>query len=121
MKNKIGICIFGIVAVIIIALILNYFDKKFINSNSETEQKVPKTKVYETVKEVNENNNTEAEYNYSLKIENEMLVVYNKQDKLFDTGIGQSDLPSDLCKKIEDGFGFNTEQELYDFLESYSS
>ena len=82
---------------------------------------MPQTKVYETVKEVNNKASTKEKYIYSIKFENDMLVVYNEQNKMFDTGIELRDLPSDLCQKIDEGYGFDTEQELYDFLESYSS
>ncbi len=32
-----------------------------------------------------------------------------------------NELPEDIKSKINNGFGFETESELYDFLESYSS
>lgn len=121
MKNKIGICIFGLVAVVLIAFILDYFDKRFLNNSSETEQNIPQSKVYETVKEVKQKDSTEEKSVYSIKVENEMLVVYKDDNKMFDTGIELSDLPTDFCEKINDGVGFENEQELYDFLESYSS
>ena len=42
-------------------------------------------------------------------------------DKFFDTGVYYNELPEDIKSKINNGFGFETESELYDFLESYSS
>ena len=51
------------------------------------------------------------------------LVIYNQitSERYDNTSIYVKDLPERLQKELESGLYFYNEQELYDFLENYSS
>lgn len=60
---------------------------------------------------------------YYLKVEYGRVVVFESKNKsiYMETGIEVYTLPSEIQEKLESGIFFQSEQELYDFLESYSS
>ena len=60
---------------------------------------------------------------YYLKVSEEYLTVYySETDQVyFETGLKLSDLPSDLQKEAKTGISFSNLEELYSFLENYSS
>ncbi len=60
---------------------------------------------------------------YYIKSEHGRLVVYeSKNENIYmETGIEMYTLPIEIQDKLESGIFFQTEGELYDFLESYSS
>ena len=62
-------------------------------------------------------------YMYYIKVVDGRLVVFeNKNQSIFmETSIEFSTLSKELQEKIETGIFFQTESQLYDFLESYSS
>ena len=62
-------------------------------------------------------------YEYYVKEEYNKLVVYRykNHEKFMETSINREDLPLDLQDKLKKYIFFQTEGELYDFLESYSS
>lgn len=83
--------------------------------NVRTKEEEPEETV-ESMKDV------EAE-RYYLKLEDDYLAVYNSDtDKIyFETGLKVSDLPEDLQEKAKTGIPFSSLEELYSFLENYSS
>ena len=60
---------------------------------------------------------------YYLKMSEEYLTVYYTETDLvyFETGLKLSDLPSDLQEEAKTGISFSNLEELYSFLENYSS
>lgn len=62
-------------------------------------------------------------YAYLVLEQDGVLVVYEADGEtvLFETNIRVQNLDAELQKKVEEGLPFVNEQDLYDFLESYSS
>lgn len=62
-------------------------------------------------------------YAYLVLEQDGVLVVYEADGEtvLFETNIRVQNLDAELQEKVEEGLPFVNEQELYDFLESYSS
>ena len=62
-------------------------------------------------------------YAYIIKQKDGILVVYQSDGitEFFETNIRIRDLNEDMVKKLENGIRFSDDQELYAFLESYSS
>lgn len=62
-------------------------------------------------------------YAYVIKQKDGILVVYQSDGitEFFETNIRIRDLNEDMVKKLENGIRFSDDQELYAFLESYSS
>ncbi len=118
MKRQISVSIFLSVLVIILALM-------YIKFNNETRVKE------EQVTTENEVTNEESitisqeyiSYPYYIKSEYGRLVVYeSKYEEVFmETGIEVKLLPFEIQEKLKSGIFFQTEGELYDFLEAYSS
>lgn len=65
----------------------------------------------------------DPQYKYLLQVRNGELSVYDAQtSKLYlDTGIRLPELPDYVRLRVDEGMGFYTEEELFAFLESYSS
>ncbi len=63
------------------------------------------------------------QYEFVIFVRDGVLVVYqnDKETEYFETNIRVSDLDGELAGQLETGIYFLNEQELYDFLESYSS
>ena len=118
MKRQVSVSIF--LAVLVIALAWLY-----IKFNNETQ---PKNQNITTENDVSkeESITISQEYltcPYYIKAEYGRLVVYlsKTQEIYMETAIELDVLPLDIQEKIDSGIFFQTEQELYDFLESYSS
>ncbi len=62
-------------------------------------------------------------YTYVIKQKDGILVVYQSDGvtEFFETNIRVRDLDVGMIKKLENGIFFSNDQELYAFLESYSS
>ena len=62
-------------------------------------------------------------YAYIIKQKDGILVVYQSDGitEFFETNIRIRDLDEDMVKKLESGIRFSDDQDLYAFLESYSS
>jgi hypothetical protein len=59
---------------------------------------------------------------YRLYVENGTLLVYDpKQDRSFPAGLDYELLPESLQQEMEQGKYFDTQEELLEFLENYSS
>lgn len=118
MKRQVSVSIF--LAVLLIALAWLYI--KFSNETR------PKENMITTENDVSKENSMpiSQEYiscKYYLKEQYGKLVVFEgKNHEIFmETSIEVEFLPDDLKEKLEVGIFFQTEAELYDFLESYSS
>jgi len=120
MKRQISISIF--LAIIVILLAFLYI--KFFNAN-KAEEKGANEQLIDIVTEhpaitISQEYMT---YPFYIKEENGRLVVYRTQTQEYymETGIEIHDLPQEIQEKLEFGIFFQTENELYNFLESYSS
>lgn len=117
MKRKISICIIVLIAVIVFIIL-------FTNEKKETMPKETETlEVTEETEAVLPANTDNIHYAYLVKAKEQKLVVYcsDGETVYFETGISVKSLSESLQQKAEDGIGFFTEADLYDFLESYSS
>ena len=118
MKRQKSVSIFLAVIVIVLAWL-------YIKYNNETELK---ENVISTENDVSKEEAVTISQEYIsakfyIKEEYGRLVVYkSKEQRIYmETSIEIRDLSEELQKKIQEGIFFQTEAELYDFLESYSS
>ena len=117
MKRKISICIIVLIAVIVLIILFTNEKKETIQKETETLEVTEET---ETVLPANTDN---IHYAYLVKAREQKLVVYcsDGETVYFETGIAVRSLSESMQQKAEEGIGFFTEADLYDFLESYSS
>lgn len=117
MKRKISICIIVLIAVIVLIILFTNEKKETMPKETETLEVTEET---ETVLPANTDN---IHYAYLVKAREQKLVVYcsDGETVYFETGIAVRSLSESMQQKAEDGIGFFTEADLYDFLESYSS
>lgn len=117
MKRKISICIIVLIAAIVLIILFTNEKKETMPKETETLEVTEET---EAVLPVNTDN---IHYAYLVKAKEQKLVVYcsDGETVYFETGISVKSLSESLKQKAEDGIGFFTEADLYDFLESYSS
>lgn len=73
--------------------------------------------------EMKETSGSETPYEYVVVNDNGYLTVYQKDLKTvyFQTDIPYAELHTELQKKIDQGYLIQDAEELYDFLENYSS
>lgn len=117
MKRKISICIIVLIAVIVFIILFTNEKKETIPKETEMLEVTEET---ETVLPANTDN---IHYAYLVKAREQKLVVYcsDGETVYFETGIAVRSLSESMQQKAEEGIGFFTEADLYDFLESYSS
>lgn len=117
MKRKISICIIVLIAVIVLIILFTNEKKETIPKETETLEVTEET---ETVLPANTDN---IHYAYLVKARDQKLVVYcsDGETVYFETGIAVRSLSESMQQKAEEGIGFFSEADLYDFLESYSS
>lgn len=118
MKRQVSVSIFLAIMVILLAWL-------YIKFNNETQ---PKKEKITTENDVSKEQSVtiSQEYiscPYYIKEEYGRLVVYESknQEIYMETSIETYTLPTEIKEKLETGIFFQTEEELYDFLESYSS
>lgn len=122
MKRQISICIF--LAILVIGLALLYIklnnenDIMPIKENTETQEILTE----ENTQSITSSNEYTMYYFYA-KNDNGRISIYDvkTQTLYMETGIEIFLLPQEMQKELESGIYFKTEQELFDFLESYSS
>lgn len=120
MRKGISICFFTAIIILLFLLLI-------LQNKEKQPPEISDTQLYETAE-------TEAEpltesmqivknEKYYLKESDGYLTVYeSRTDKIYcETNIKMELLSPEIQKKIIDGIFFQTEAELYDFLESYSS
>lgn len=118
MKRQISISIF-------LALLVSILAWLYIKINNEMN---PKEHTITTENHILEEPSTTISkesivYEYYIKEEHNKLVVYRykNHEKFMETSIKSEDLPEFLQERLKTNIFFETEGELYDFLESYSS
>ena len=118
MKRQISVSIF--LAVLVIALAWLYI--KF-NNETKPEKNTITTENYVSEEPATTISQEYVFYEFYIKVEHEKLVVYRckNQEIFMETSIESDMLPLNMQKRLESGIFFQTEGELYDFLESYSS
>lgn len=118
MKRQISVSIFC--AILLIAMVWLYIkfynERKPLVEEQTTEQSITKEEAVEISQQY-------TNYAYYAKDEDGRVVVYSakKRNLYMETGIETFTLPSVIQEKLEEGIFFETEEKLYDFLESYSS
>ena len=131
MKQKIGVCIFSAIIVLGAAVTIRIVGEKNIppeeleidtEENTQNSEEIPVQVAVDTQEET-VTTNKELEYHaYNLQIKNDKLVVCtSKNEVFFETGIWMEELPDYIIADISSGLYFDSEDELYSFLESYSS
>ena len=118
MKRQISVSVFLAILVIVLTWL-------YIKYNNETE---PKEIQIETENEISkeESITISQEYlsclYYIKEIDGRLVVYEAKNHAVFmETSIETFTLPVEIREKLDAGIYFQTEAELYDFLESYSS
>ena len=117
MKRQISISI--LLAILVIALTWLYI--RFSNDTQLHEKGVlTKENKEENALEISQNY---ISFQYYIKDEDGRLVVYEtKTQKIYaQTGIESETLPIDVQTELKAGIFFETAEDLYNFLESYSS
>lgn len=122
MKRQVSICFLLALVVIVLTLV-------YIKSNNETgrDRTEQNTKNTELTTEDNKQSITSSHeytnYYFYVKNDNGRVSVYDvkTQTLYMETSIETNLLTEELQRQLEDGIYFKTEEELYDFLESYSS
>jgi len=119
MKRQISISIFfAIFLILLVWLYIKFYNENKVNENElSTEVKIVKEEDAITISE------DYHLYEFYIKDENGKVVVYQTKNQEFymETGISTYTLPLVIRERIMSGIFFETEAELYDFLESYSS
>ena len=93
------------------------------NTSLETAQEKKQEKSKPKQEEMKETASSETPYEYVIVNDNGYLTVYQKDLKTvyFQTDIPYAELHTELQKKIDQGYLIQEAEELYDFLENYSS
>lgn len=119
MKRQISISIFcAILLIVLVWLYIKFYnERKPMDEIDTTEKMIEKTEDSITISQEYTN------YIYYIKEQEGRVVVYSikNKDLYMETGIETFTLPSVIQEKLEEGIFFETEEKLYDFLESYSS
>ena len=65
---------------------------------------------------------TDSQYHYYMKKLNGSVIVYNKDHTVYEyTDLIPEFLPEEVVQKLNLGIYFQNQEELYEFLETYSS
>lgn len=114
MNRNISICfiVLSFIVIILLTLSIRSEENKFAETTTEYNET-------ETVIQVDNENEY---YKYIIKCVDSRLEVYMNDNTLFmETGILYDELPEEIKQKIETGLPIMDDEQLYDFLESYSS
>ena len=129
MKQKISICVISAFVMLIGLSVFLSWDKTRQKENPklateirlETESKSSEDLLPIMHEQEPEPVEVQAEF-LLFEEDGRISVFYEKDQSLFmETGIPVWYLPKELQLKLQDGIPFATEEELYEFLESYSS
>ncbi len=93
------------------------------NTSLETAPEKNEEKSKPKQEEMKETSGSETPYEYVVVNDNGYLTVYQKDLKTvyFQTDIPYAELHTELQEKIDQGYLIQDAEELYDFLENYSS
>ena len=123
MKRQIGICI--ILATIVVILALLYIklinESQLDNRQNSTENSTMITEDDSTDSIIS--NQEYVTYYFYAKNDNGRVSIYDvkSQTLYMETGIEIDLLSEEMRQELESGIYFKNEEELFDFLESYSS
>ena len=114
MKKALSICIFCVILFMGFWSVLNILRVENSSKGFKQSENIPSS--VETNKEV-------TYYKYMIYQDGERLTVYESDSVtvFMETDILVDELPEDMREQLKLGVGISTEEELYDFLESYSS
>ena len=118
MKRQMSVSIF--LAILVIALAWLYI--KFSNEMQ------PKNEIITTENNISNEQSVTISQSYVTcpyyikEVDGRLVVFLSKTKKIYmETSIESISLPTDILDKLETGIFFENEEDLYDFLESYSS
>ena len=118
MKRQISVSIF--LAILLIALTWLYI--KFSNETVPKENKIQTENELIKDEAITISQEHISSLYYIKEIDGRLVVYESKNHVLFmETSIEKSTLPMEIQDKLDLGIYFQTEAQLYDFLESYSS
>ncbi len=123
MKRQISICIFLSIVLILIVLLFiklqnedgqNKIEQEITNSQTETEDNNSQS--------ITISNDYKTYYFYAIN-EGGHIFVYDIQSQTLymETGLETESLPENIQNELETGIYFENEEQLFSFLESYSS
>lgn len=98
-------------------------ESKELESEKRVENSSKGFKQNENIPSSVETNKEVTYYKYMIYQDGERLTVYESDSVtvFMETDILVDELPEDMREQLKLGVGISTEEELYDFLESYSS
>ncbi len=128
MKKTTSICLFtGMIFLLLVMVVYLLFTQQDTGEKEQdlaaaTEEMPAETDTEKELK-TTESLAVYEPYAYIIKQKDGILVVYQSDGitEFFETNIRIRDLNEDMVKKLENGIRFSDDQELYAFLESYSS
>ena len=128
MKKTTSICLFtGMIFLLLVMVVYLLFTQQDTGRKKQdlaaaTEEMPAETDTEKELK-TTESLAVYKPYAYIIKQKDGILVVYQSDGitEFFETNIRIRDLNEDMVKKLENGIRFSDDQELYAFLESYSS
>ena len=128
MKKTTSICLFtGMIFLLLVMVVYLLFTQQDTGEKEQdlaaaTEEMPAETDTEKELK-TTESLSVYESYAYVIKQKDGILVVYQSDGitEFFETNIRIRDLNEDMVKKLENGIRFSDDQELYAFLESYSS
>jgi hypothetical protein len=127
MKHKYSICVlFGLLLICILIAVFSTVEQKNLKRQETTESQETleaDVKPEATETESVTSSKEEGSYSYIILEEDGHLLVYYSDNMtvFFDSGIPAGNLPESLLPELETGIRFSDEEELYEFLENYSS
>ena len=127
MKKTLSICIFCVILFMGFWIVWNILSPKEESKELESEKRVENSskgfKQSENIPSSVETNKEVTYYKYMIYQDGERLTVYESDSitVFMETDILVDELPEDMREQLNLGIGICTEEELYDFLESYSS
>ena len=124
MKKTTSICLFtGMIFLLLVMVVYLLFTQQDTGEKEQdlaaATEEMPAEKELKTTESLA----VYEPYAYVIKQKDGILVVYQSDGitEFFETNIRIRDLNEDMVKKLENGIRFSDDQELYAFLESYSS
>ena len=124
MKKTTSICLFtGMIFLLLVMVVYLLFTQQDTGEKEQdlaaATEEMPAEKELKTTESLA----VYESYAYVIKQKDGILVVYQSDGitEFFETNIRIRDLNEDMVKKLENGIRFSDDQELYAFLESYSS
>ncbi len=124
MKKTIGICLFTVIlAVCVFSSVVIWNNLSAQRQNNPELADATEMQLETELPELAESMQVQETYRYLLVEENGVLVVYEKDGRtaLLETNIKVEGLNEETQKLLHEGIWITDEEELYDFLESYSS